>query len=110
MTELQDIWQRWLGITVQDKKHFAGKKKCTYHIVSLVDAQEEDKLGEEERCHQVPVDGVEVGTEPAQEAQQDEGDQEKKQGHGDCGVRDDLQRQDIAVLSRAVPRQRVGDQ
>lgn len=27
MTELQDIWQRRLGITVQDKKHFAGKKK-----------------------------------------------------------------------------------
>lgn len=51
------------------------------------------------------MDGVEVGTEPAQEAQQDEGDQEEKQGHGDCGVRDDLQRQDIAVLWRAVPRQ-----
>lgn len=79
--------------------------KCTDHIVCLVDSEEEDELREEERCHQVPVDGVEVGAEPVQEAQQDEGEEEEKQGYGQCGVGDDLQREDIAVLWTAVQRE-----
>lgn len=40
-------------------------------MVSLIDAQQEDKLREEERCYQVPVDGMEVGAKPTQEAQKD---------------------------------------
>lgn len=44
------------------------------------------------------MDGVEVGAETAQEAQQDEGEEEEEQGDGDCGVGDDLQRENLAVL------------
>lgn len=52
--------------------------KHTHRVVSLIDAEQEDKLREEERCYQVPVDGVEVRVEPAQEAQQDEGEEEEE--------------------------------
>lgn len=64
--------------------------ECTHHIVGLIDAQQEDELGEEESCHQVPVDGVKVGAEPTQEAQEDQGEEEEEEGDGHCGVRDDL--------------------
>ncbi len=84
--------------------------KHTHRVVSLIDAEQEDELREEERCHQVPVDGVEVGAEPAQEAQQNEGEQEEEQGDGHRGVGDDLQWEDVAVLRRAVPRHRVRGQ
>lgn len=53
----------------------------TYHVVRLVDAQQEDELGEEERRHQVPVDGVQVGAEAAQQAQQHQCEQEEEEGH-----------------------------
>lgn len=52
----------------------------TDHVVSLIDAKQEDKLREEERCHQIPVNGMEVGTEAAQQTQQDESEEEEEQG------------------------------
>lgn len=79
---------------------FAEVKKCTYHVVSLIDAEQEDELGEEERCYQVPVDGVEVGAETAQEAQHDQGEEEEEQGDRHCGVGDDLQGENVAMLWR----------
>lgn len=51
----------------------------SHRVVCLIDAEEEDELREEQRRYQVPVDGVEVGAEPAQEAQQDEGEEEEEQ-------------------------------
>lgn len=83
---------------------FAEGQKHTHRVVGLIDAEQEDELREEERRYQVPVDGVEVGAEPAQEAQQDEGEEEEQQGDRDRGVGDDLQGEDITVLCRAVPR------
>lgn len=74
------------------------QKNSTHRVVCLVDAEQEDELGEKERRHQVPVDGVEVGAEPAQEAQQDEGEEEKGEGDGHRGVGDDLQWENVAVL------------
>lgn len=62
-----------------------------HHVVRLVDAQQEDELREEERRHQVPVNGVEVGAESTKEAQQDQGDKEEEEGHRHRGVGDDLQ-------------------
>lgn len=56
------------------------------------------------------MDGVEVGAEPAQEAQQDEGEEEEEQGDRHRGVGDDLQGENITVLWRAVPRHRVRGQ
>lgn len=44
------------------------------------------------------MDGVEVGAEPAQEAQQDQCDEEEEQGDRHRGVGDDLQGENIAVL------------
>lgn len=73
----------------------------SHRVVSLIDAEQEDELREEQRCYQVPVDGVEVGAQPAQEAQQDEGEEEEEQGDRHCGVGDDLQGQNITVLRRA---------
>lgn len=43
----------------------------SHRVVSLIDAQQEDELREEERCYQIPVDDVEVGTQASQETQQD---------------------------------------
>lgn len=75
-------------------------QRWTHRVVRLIDAEQEDELGEEERCYQVPVDGVEVGAEAAQEAQQDEGEEEEEQGDRHCGVGDDLQGENVAVLWR----------
>lgn len=72
--------------------------KYTYQVVSLIDAQQEDKLGEEESCYQIPVDAVEVGAEPAQEAQQDQGEEEEEQGDRHGGVSDDPQGENVAML------------
>lgn len=49
------------------------------------------------------MDGVEVGAEPAQQAQQDEGEEEEEQGDGHRGVGDDLQRENVTVLGGAEP-------
>lgn len=76
----------------------AKARGLTNHVVGLVDAQQEDQLREEERGHQVPVNGVEVGVKVAQEAQQDKGEKEEDQGHQHCGVGDDLQREDVSML------------
>lgn len=51
------------------------------------------------------MDGVDVGAEPAQEAQEDQGEEEEEQGDRHCGVGDDLQGENIAVLWRAVRHQ-----
>lgn len=74
--------------------------RVSHRVVSLIDAKQEDELGEEECCYQVFVDGVEVGAEPAQEAQQDEREEEQEQRDCHCGVGDDLQRENIAMLWR----------
>lgn len=47
------------------------------------------------------MDDVEVRAEPAQEAQQDEGEEEEEQGDGHRGVGDNLQGKNISVLWRA---------
>lgn len=44
------------------------------------------------------MDGVQVGAESVQKAQKDKGEKEEEQGDGDCGVSDDLQWEDIAML------------
>ena len=54
-----------------ERLHCICTPKYTYYMVSLIDAQQEDKLREEECCYQVPVDGMEVGVKPMQEAQKD---------------------------------------
>lgn len=51
---------------ISDKHH--GNEN-THRVVSLVDAQQKHQLGEEQRRHQVSVDGVEVGADPAQDAE-----------------------------------------
>lgn len=79
--------------------------KYTHRVVGLIDADQEDELREEERCYQVSVDGVQVGAEPAQQAQQDEGEEEEEQRDRHRGVRDDLQGENIAVLRRGGTRQ-----
>lgn len=119
------MWQGWgatLGTTNQHKEWeyvadiqqsvsiLCGIKKYTHRVVSLIDAEQEDELREEERCYQVPVDGVEVGADPAQEAQQDEGDEEEEHGDRDRGVGDNLQWENITMLWRTVPRQHVKSQ
>lgn len=48
------------------------------------------------------MDDVEVGAEPAQKAQQDEGEEEEEQGDGHCGVGDDLQGENVSVLWRVM--------
>lgn len=44
------------------------------------------------------MNGVQVGAESVQEAQQDESEEEEEQRDGHCGVSNDLQWQDIVVL------------
>lgn len=44
------------------------------------------------------MDGVEVGAEPAQEAQQDQGEEEEEQGDRHRGVSDDPQGENVAML------------
>lgn len=83
---------------MQSKESPLCASKSTHRVVGLIDAEQEDELGEEERRHQVPVDGVEVGAEAAQQAQQDEGEEEEEQGGRHRGVGDDLQGEDVAVL------------
>lgn len=56
-----------------------GKESGSHRVVCLVNADEEDELGEEERCHKVLVDAVQVGAELLQDGQQDEGDQQSQQ-------------------------------
>lgn len=80
---------------ISDKHH--GNEN-THRVVSLVDAQQKHQLGEEQRRHQVSVDGVEVGADPAQDAEQDEGEEQEGEGDGHRGVGDDLQREDVAML------------
>lgn len=54
------------------------------------------------------MDGVQVGAQPVQEAQQDEGEEEEEQRDGHRGVSDDLQREDIPVLRwRRIQRRQV---
>lgn len=44
------------------------------------------------------MDGVQVGAEAAQQAQQHQCEQEEEEGHRHGGVGDDLQREDVAML------------
>lgn len=53
-----------------------GKGRASYRVVCLVNANEEDKLREEECCHEVLVDAVQVGVELPEDGQQYEGDQQ----------------------------------
>lgn len=52
------------------------------------------------------MDGVEVGAQPAQEAQQDEGEEEEEEGDRHRGVGDDLQWENVAVLRGAATTHR----
>lgn len=55
-----------------------GKARMPHRVVGLVNADEEDELGEEERCYEVLVDAVQVGAELPQDGQQYEGDQQSQ--------------------------------
>lgn len=41
----------------------------TYRAISLIDASEEDELREEDGCHKVFVDAVQIGTQFMQNSQ-----------------------------------------
>lgn len=74
------------------------KETSSHRVVCLVDANEEDELGEEECRHKVLVDAVQVGAELPQDGQQYEGDQQSQQRGRHCGIRDYLQWQHISML------------
>lgn len=64
---------KWMGGLMDGPTD--GLKKCfgawalSHRVVSLADANEEDELREEERCHQILVDVVEVGSHLANGSQ-----------------------------------------
>ena len=70
----------------------------SHRVVCLVDANEEDELGEEEGGDQVAVDGMQVGAQAAEEEEEEEGKEECCQGGADGGVGDDLQREHVSML------------
>lgn len=81
----------------------------SYRTVGLVDAHEEDEFGEEDGGYQVLVDAVQIGVQPPQYGQQEEGDEEGHQRGGHRGVGHDLQGQHISMLThhRITQRSRV---
>ena len=78
----------------------AGRKRPTdYRVVCLVDAQDEDELGEEERGGSVVDDAGLVALHGPQAEEEDGGEEEEAQRHAHRAPGHQLQRQDLAVLS-----------
>lgn len=62
-------------------------------VLRLIDADEEEQLGDEEVDAQVLVDGVAVGLQAPQEAERGDADGEADQGNDDAHPGDDEQDQ-----------------
>lgn len=69
-----------------------------HRVLSLVDADHEDELGEEQSRDEVLVDAVQVGAQCPNEREKDKGHQEGHQRQGQGGIGDDLQGQNLPVL------------
>lgn len=75
-----------------------GEKTGGYWVVSLVDAEDEDQLGEEQSGGSIADDTRLVALHGSQTEQEDDGDEEEAQGHSHCAPGQDFDRQDLAIL------------
>ena len=69
-----------------------------YRVVCLVDAQDEDELGEEEGNGSVVDDAGAVALHGPQAEEEEGGEEEEAQRHAHRAPRHQLQREDLAVL------------
>ena len=71
-----------------------------YRVVGLVDAQDEDELGEEESDASVVDDARLVALHGSQTEEEDGGEEEEAQCHSHRAPRQDFDRQDLSVLTQ----------
>lgn len=64
----------------------------------MVNSSEEDELREEDGCHQILVDAVDVGAQSAEDRQKQKGDEEGHQRSRYRGVSDHFERKNITML------------
>lgn len=84
-----------------------GDQLKDYRVVSLVDAQDEDKLGEEE-CSSAVIDYTRlVGLHGSQAQEEDDGQEEEAQRHSSCAPCQDLDGQDLSVLMQIIMFSRI---
>lgn len=71
-----------------------------YRVVCLVDAQDEDELGEEERGGSVVDYTRLVALHGSQTEEEDRGEEEEAQRHSHRAPRQDFNRQNLSVLTQ----------
>lgn len=71
-----------------------------YWVVSQVDAQDEDKLWEEERSGSIVDYTRLVALHGSQTEEEDDGKEEEAQGHSHCAPGQDFDWQDFSILTQ----------
>lgn len=71
-----------------------------YRVVCLVDAQDEDELGEEERDASIVDNTGLVALHGSQTEEEDRGEEEKAHRHSHCTPRQDFDWQNLSVLTQ----------
>lgn len=75
-----------------------ARKQGGYRVVRLVDAQDEDQLGEEERRRSVVDDAGLVALQGSQAEEEDGGQEQEAQRHSHRAPREQPDGQDLPVL------------
>lgn len=87
------VKERW-----RRRKRRRARKQGGYRVVGLVDAQDEDQLGEEERRRSVVDDAGLVALQGSQAEQEDGGEEQEAQRHSHRAPRQHLDGQNLSVL------------
>lgn len=92
-----------------------AREQGGYRVVGLVDAQDEDQLGEEERSRSVVDDAGLVALQGSQAEQEDGGEEQEAKRHSHRAPRQHLDGQNLSVLhggqnhSQSALQQRYGN-
>lgn len=70
-----------------------------YRVVGLIDAEDEDDVGDEERAGAVGDDAGLVAVKCAHTREDDDGEEEETQRHPHTTPRDQLHRKNLSVLN-----------
>lgn len=80
------------------RRRWRAREQGGYRVVGLVDAQDEDQLGEEERSRSVVDDAGLVALQGPQAEQEDGGEEQEAQRHSHRAPRQHLDGQNLSVL------------